>query len=314
MIPPLRQSSWHRKTLVLFGLLALVAPLALLVVRIPRAKAQILRANGPLPSFEVATVKPDKDGGKSLGFRPGVARPANVVGVINVTAQELIKIAYNLPVAASGRVLGAPSWTGAVRYDVQGKIPDALFAEMQKMTPEEKKEKRGLLLQDLLANRFKLKIHFETREMPIYELRVVKGGPKLTPSKELPATSSSASKPRDPMSFVQAHGGAVVIRKAQRSQMIVRSMTLQAWAQGGMLGLERPVVNKTGLEGKYDFTLDWSPDLPPTPPMDTAAAPNASDGPSLFTAIEEQLGLKLASVKGPVEVIVIDHIENPSPN
>jgi uncharacterized protein (TIGR03435 family) len=300
--------------LVLFGLLALAAPLVLRVAWILPAKAQILHANGPLPSFEVATIKPDKDGGKALGFKLGVARPADVVGVINVTARELIKIAYDLPFAATGRVLGGPGWTGAVRYDVQGKVPDALFAEMQKMTPEEKKEKRGLLLQDLLANRFKLKVHFETREMPIYELRVVKGAPKLTPSKELPATSSSASKPGNPMSFVQAHGGTVVIRKAQRSEMIVRSMTLQAWAQGGALGLERPVVNKTGLEGKYDFTLDWSPDLSPTPPMDGAATPNASEGPSLFTAIEEQLGLKLTPVKGPVEVIVIDHIENPSPN
>lgn len=158
---------------------------------------QILHAGGPLPSFEVATIKPwqrppapptPPDGSapvKVMKFSPG--RPGGQstdrVHMI-LPVMILIESAYNLPVD-SKRVVGGPDWLRQdIQYEIQAKIEDSLFSAMQKMTPAQQREQVDLMQQSLLADRFKLKVHFETRDTPVYALVVAKGGPKLTPAND----------------------------------------------------------------------------------------------------------------------------------
>ena len=276
------------------------------------ARGQVLHAAGPLPSYEVATIKPSPPTPRGLQIPP-----PNVFRNFGATARGLVRVAYGLPPGAEGRVLGGPNWIDNNRYDVDVEMPDDLFATIQKMPPKERSNQMLLMVQSLLADRFKLKVHFETREMPIYELVVAKGGPKLTPAKELPSepdTPPRSPGPGGPPRPQDMRQGFLVQRKsASVSEMTAKGQTLDILTMTPFFGLAgSPVVNETGLSDKYDFVLDWAPDQPATPGSDTLAA--EPDAPPLFTALEEQLGLQLIKTKGPVEVIVIDSIELPSAN
>ncbi len=272
--------------------------------------AQILHPNGPLPTFEVATIKrigdgpvPTSNGGKTVG---------NFIG----TTRDMIEGAYNIPFGAGGRLIGGPSWINTDRYQIQGKISDELFARMEQMTPIEKQTQRSLLKQSLLTDRFKLKVHFEMRELPVYELVVAKGGAKLKQAK--PVDPNAPPGPPWPnANYFDTYSrdkGLVVGRDAQGvKEMTAKRMPLDRVANdleeaAGELG--RTVIDKTGLNGDYDFTLKWTNQQTATP--DAAAQENQA--PSIFTALEEQLGLKLVSSKGMVEVVVIDSIEQPTEN
>ena len=159
---------------------------------------------------------------------------------LNSSAQLVILFAYNLPFGSERtRIVGGPDWLGSVQYEIQAKIDDALFAAMQKMTPGQQREQVDLMEQSLLADRFKLKVHFETRDMPVYALTVAKGGPKLTAAKDGERTSLSSS----------------------HSEIAAQAVTLDDFATFVSLGTPiggRLVVDQTGLNGVYDFTLNWS--------------------------------------------------------
>lgn len=280
------------------------------------AHGQIVQAKGPLPSFEVATIKPAREG----RLPAGVAwPPPNVFRDFNFTARELVRTAYGLPPgSATERVLGGPGWIDNNHYDVEAKIPDAVFAEMQKMPPKQRGNEMFLMVQALLNDRFKLEAHIETREMPIYELALAKGGPKLTPAKEIPPDEPGAPPSLPPPGTSprpeNMRQGLMVLRKtATVMEMTAKGQTLDALMQQPFFGIGSPMVNKTGLTGKYDFVLDWTPDRDASA-ASAMDAPNDVDAPSLFIALQEQLGLKLVLTKGPVEVVVIDHIEMPSEN
>jgi uncharacterized protein (TIGR03435 family) len=203
-----------------------------------------------------------------------------------LTARLLIAFAYNVPFGFERiRVVGGPDWLGSDDYEIQAKIEDSLYAAMQKMTPAQQREQVNLMNQSLLADRFKLKVHFETREMPEFALVIAKGGPKLTPAKDDESSRLSV----------------------RQNEMTAKAITLDQWIHSPFLG-GRTVVDQTGLKGTYDFTLSWSEQ------SGAAGQENGTEAPSLFTAVQEQLGLKLVPTKGPVEVIVIDHIEKPSEN
>ena len=207
--------------------------------------------------------------------------------------------------SAVTRLIG-PEWINKTSYVIQGKAPDSIRDAMQKMTPEERGRETRLMQQSLLAGRFKLKVHFETREMPVFELVIAKGGSKL---KEDPGS-----------------GGAVLRNKGQTAELKGTAMPLKGLISLLMGNADidgRTVIDKTGLTGTYDLLLDWVPSRLAAPvgpgsliqPGTYGPAPAAdAEGPSLFTAIEEQLGLKLVPAKAPVEVVVIDHIELPSEN
>jgi uncharacterized protein (TIGR03435 family) len=293
-----------RRVLFLTGLLAIGAPDRF-------AQSQILHATGDRPSFEVVSIKawqrtptqpPPADGAPApakVKFAPvgGGGQPTNRIHMI-LPAALLIASAYNLPVGSEDRLVKGPDWLrqAADQYEIQAKIDDSLFAAMQKMAPAQQREQVALMEQSLLADRFKLQAHFETVEMPVYALVIAKGGSKLTPARD----SESAK-----LSTVGTEQGRKMTAVAVTLDELVRSPLLTGPAGG------HPVLDRTGLTGLYDFTLTWAPE----PLTASETATNAlADAPSLFTAIEEQLGLKLIPSKAQVEVIVVDHIEPPSAN
>jgi len=238
------------------------------------------------PSFDVATIKPSKPGaqGKGFGFRAG-----HFV-TVNTDLNDLIAFAYGLH---PKQVVDAPAWFGVDLFDIEAK-PDAEGRPSQKQM--------GAMAQKLLEDRFQLKFHHEKRELSVYVISVASGGAKMTKSTALPT---------DPQAFFFRGLGDLTVRN--------QSMTdFATWMQNGVM--DRPVVDQTGLTDRYDFQLKWTPDdsqfaafrgvgavVPP--PTDTPNAP-----PALYTAITEQLGLKMGPAKVPDDVIVIDHVEKPSEN
>jgi uncharacterized protein (TIGR03435 family) len=200
----------------------------------------------------------------SIAFTPGrlTAR--------GVPLEILILNAFNV---RSFQLQGGPRWIGADRFEVDAKWPENANP---KQAPE--------MLQALLAERFKLKVHRETREMPIYNLVVANSGPKLTPAKD------------DERSMVRGTG---------RGRMQFQKTSMLTLAQNLSENLNQTVIDKTGLSGTFTFTLEWAADL---------SQPDPDQRPSIFTAVQEQLGLRLESEKGPVEVLIVDRVERPTQN
>ncbi len=200
---------------------------------------------------------------------------------------DLLTFAYGLH---ARQIVDAPSWVESEKYDLLAK-PDG---EGQ---PNDKQWKA--MVQKLLANRFQLKFHRDKKELSVYAIVIGKNGSKLT--------TSDAPPNNLPGLFFRRLGS-----------LVVRNATMADFA-GVMQGavLDRPVVDQTGLTGRYDFTLDWTPDefqfvgFGPNAPR-PAPAPDAP--PDLYSAIQQQLGLKIESTRAPTEVMVIDHVEKPSEN
>ncbi len=319
-----RMTVGKKMVLAALGFLAIAAPVAFGIVRMVPMYGQILHASGPLPSFEVATIKPldpmrfvpPSNGGappagrapngeqivsqQELRFSKGPSQPSNLVNS-TMTAKMLIDDAYNLPAFSKAQIVGGPEWTDQTMYRIQAKIDDAQYAAMQQMPSSQRVQQIRLMEQSLLAERFKLKVHFETREMPVYALEVAKGGPKLTQS-VLNPTGVTQAHPTGMTVVGKGDGSEIKGNGVSPGQLI---LLLQQQPEVG----NRMVVDKTGLKGNYDFSLDWTRE-------GSAGADDGSSavdaGPSFFTALKEQLGLQLVETKGPVEVIVIDHIERPS--
>jgi uncharacterized protein (TIGR03435 family) len=224
----------------------------------------------------------------------------------------MISIAYRVE---RFRVSGGPSWLPSERFDIVAKMDAATVDALGKFSPDKRVLAQRQMLQKFLADRFRLTAHRETKELTVYKLVVAKGGPKLQEAK--PGDTYPNAKPY----FDGTHPGAGTMRggvlegevtaQAVPIAMLVQNLT-------GMLG--HPVADETGLKGVYDFKLQFTPDDRLQPPSGTTSGfrfpipPADSNAPSLFDALPEQLGLKLESGKGPVEVIVIDHVERPSPN
>jgi uncharacterized protein (TIGR03435 family) len=261
-------------------------------------------ASGQVPAqlqFDVATVKlaaPLTGRGTPRGG-PGTTDPERV-HYRYVTIKILLMTAYAMPV---NQVTG-PSWIEADHYDVEAKVP-----------PGATKDQVNIMLQNLLADRFKLAVHRETRELSVYELVVGKGGAKLKPYVEdpnPPQPDPAKLIPMDKnghlilrpgqMAFTTSPGGQ---RQIMASKQTVGGSPGLVTMLGGELG--RPVIDKTGLTGFYDSTLAYRPQGPnATPPGQTLPPPSDSDAPDLLTAVQEQLGLKLEAKKGPVEILVVD--------
>jgi bla regulator protein BlaR1 len=282
---------------------------------------QILHATGPLPAFEVATIKPSNDDNAI----PSLSTPTES-RTINVTARNLIEQAYGIPwtPGRNERVVGGPGWIDNNRYDVDARIDQSLVARFEKLSHEERKEQMSLMMQSLLADRFKLEVHVESVELPIYALLFAKGGPKLTVAKDVPATTEEDQTPARvvfPMRAEDVRKGFLVLYRGQAAEMTAKATTLDElvhWLAGYSEIGGRTVVNRTELTERYDFTLRWTRErLIAQGPQDgqlRSAPSNVPEAPSLFTALQEQLGLRLMSTKGPVDVLVIDHIDPPSQN
>ncbi len=194
----------------------------------------------------------------------------------NEDALRLMQYAFNVPV---WEIAGYPDWAGSVRYQVDAKIDDDTLAVLDKLPGEERSERRREMLLAVLVDRFGLKYHHETKVMPVYELVVARHGPKLTQSK---TTKTSTT---------------------QRNNTMKGTGTLSDLAIWLSRIVDRPTLDKTNLAGRYDVQLTWSNENGPAD-EDTA--------PSIFTALTEQLGLKLISAKAPVDTIVIDALTKPT--
>jgi bla regulator protein BlaR1 len=268
-------------------------------------------ANTSPYAFEVASIKPDKSGGATgFGLRYQSGSNFNATGV---TLEFLIRAAYRIEF---NQIIGGPAWINSDRFDIEAK-PDAAVAEqLQKLNRDDRNLATGQMIQGLLADRFKLAMHHETRELPEYVLVVAKNGPKIreaTPGD----TYSNGLKLRD-----GTPGGPGLVQMSP-GHVAAQATTMDFFIHVLEQQLGTTVVDKTGLTGKYDIPLDWAPDTSQpsvaggaSPGPQGPGAPPSPDasGPSVFTAIEDQLGLKLESQKGPVDVLVIDHVEPPSEN
>ena len=224
-------------------------------------------------SFEVASIKVHPEP-VTASADPSV-RGSRMTGTAS-TLLDLITTAYGVKY---DQISGAPGWADSVHYDLNAK------AEGEE---EITKEQARQMLQNLLAERFRLKLHRETKEVPVYALVVGKGGSKMK------------------VSTADAPGNNFTRSSAVGMRMEVTHGTMEALARQLSNSAGRPVQDRTGLTGYYAYQLDW---LPPARTPD----PN-SDTPSIFTAIQEQLGLKLEPSKGSVEMLIIDSAERPSEN
>jgi uncharacterized protein (TIGR03435 family) len=212
----------------------------------------------------------------------------------------MISNAYGVPGSVKGLVQGGSAWMLSQAFDVQVKVDPATAERWSKLPQQSVDEERRTVLRELLAERFQLKIHREMREMPVFVLTVGNGGSKLlSPVAE---KDLQGGVPRSRINFPgrgQMQGHSALLSN------LCRSLTSEPEAEG------RPIVDKTGLTGQYDFTLRWTP-VDPGP--GAATSDPGEQWPSLFTALQEQLGLKLTPGKEQIEVIVVDSAEQPSEN
>ena len=265
----------------------LVAALALGVAAAP-ALAQAAAENRP--AFAVASIRPaNADGPVSMGVGNGQG------GGHNLTLKALLAVAYRLQ---EFQVTGGPAWAASQRFDVEGKTED------RGADPDRLRS----MLQSLLDDRFQLRLHRETKAASAYALVAGKGGPKIKLAQD--QTSPPVNGPAPP--GAGPNHGAI---RLGRGSLIGNAVMMSLFARMLAQRLDRMVVDRTGLTGRFDINLQWTPvgELPygpggnPLPPADTS-------GPSIFTAIQEQLGLKLESTRTTVEFLVIDHADKPGEN
>ena len=211
----------------------------------------------------------------------------------NITLKALISDAYRIK---PDNISGGPDWIGLDKYNISAKVASSDGTAPVKLT----KAQRLQMLQTLLADRFRLTVHNETKDAPIYELVVAKGGSKLHAFELVIGATRGVTGPDGRFySGIDSLGG--------HGMIVLQGYPVSLLADFLKPELGRPVIDKTGLTGKYDISLRWTPDNTP------ADSPLAGR-PSLFAAVQEQLGLKLNATKGPVATLVVDHIERPSAN
>ncbi len=275
--------------------------------------------------FDVASVKPaalPAGGPGRMMFAPTSGGPGtNDPGRIHypyLSLKALLMSAYDV----KDFQISGPAWLDTERFDITATMP-----------PETTKEQLRIMLQNLLAERFKMSNHRETRELPMYSLTVAKGGAKMRESVEEPATATDADPPPPPSQPkmgpdgfpivpLPARPGIFTIMMPTRARFIAQKQTMADFAERLTRQLSRPVTDFTGLTAKYNFILTFSPEGmsgpmgPMVPPAGAVPAggpvgapPDTEAPPDIFAAVQAQLGLKLEAKKGPVEMIVIDHIE-----
>ena len=232
-------------------------------------------------TFEVASIKPSQPGGRGGGIKamPG----GQAYSATNVPVKLIVSLMYKVPIR---QIEGGPAWLDSDMYDIEAKADHSYNLD-----------DLHVMFQNLLADRFMLKFHKETREGPVYALMLDKSGSKMKINE-----SDQDFK--------------IPITPGPDNVFVGRRVPMQylCWFLGQQLQTEeRPVIDRTGLDKNYDFTLSFAPELPLNVPKENLP-PGLLDRPSIFDALKDQLGLKLQAQKGPVEYYVIDHLEKPSGN
>ena len=274
-------------------------------------------AYGQSLTFEVASVKaapPPEGGGMRVGTSdgPGSKDPGRW-SCMNMSLENLLMTAFDV----RPYELTVPSWARTERFNIEAKVPAGAT----------KDDMKGMI-ENLLVERFGLKYHRESKEMPGYELVVAKGGPKLTESVPVQeADAAAGGPPSGPPKFTMGANGFPEIPPGRAMSIMMNGQgarravaeTMEALARNLAFQVGRPVVDATGLKGKYDFLLYWTSGQGPAGPPPSGAegaVPVAGDsGPTIFTAIQQQLGLRLESKKATVQTVVVDKLEKtPSEN
>jgi uncharacterized protein (TIGR03435 family) len=236
------------------------------------------------PAFDVAAIRQNNADHTARSHIISSPSDGNF-RAINVRLKAILQFAFGI---SETQILGGPAWIDSTKFDIEAKADSSVDDRMRALGSVAAKRQKQVMLQALLADRFHLAAHEETRQLPIYVLVVAKNGPKFKESKANGTTINSGN-------------GYIAVQGSDNTLALLAQQLAQI--------LGRVVVNKTEMQGRYDLTLKWTPDELFGP---NAVSPDS--GPSLFTAIQEQLGLKLEAQRGPVQIIVIDHIEMPSEN
>ena len=304
-------------TRVLSGVVVAVAGLAI-SARVTAVRAQD-RVPERLPTFEVASVKENVSGDSRARAQ---TLPGGRYVATNVLLKGEIAVAFlgAQPLALS-RVLGGPEWIGSARYDIIAKASTGFQS-----SPDGPPMDLLLMVRSLLQDRFKLRAHLETRELPVYELVLARTDGKLGPELRQSAVDCDAlvaavrggaplpaRQPNEPPPCGAMRGPARVLAGGIPMPQFATMLTNILAVGSGPTAQGRLVIDKTGLTGRFAFTLAWTPDQMPTEAPPPGVPPVDPNGPSFFTALQEQLGLKLESATGPLEVIVIDSVEQPAP-
>ena len=275
--------------------------------------------SGTHPAFEVATIERNASGQDAATGRRGVAyKPGGRIIATNAPLRLLIQFAYAAhdsryqghsdPLGAS-QVIGGPAWIDSDGYDIEAK-------------PESNTDQKHawLMLQTLLADRFRLTLHRETRELPVYNLTAKKSGLKLPPAKDITCVSFPPGTTPQPMLGTSDCGYAPLFLSSRELRIEGRKLHMADLVRGLARALGEPVLDKTGFTGEFDIDLDYTDEdiikSPGSAAPDDAGGNRLRAGPnlSLVFAAMDQLGLKLQPAKGPVEVLVVDHAETPTPN
>jgi len=241
------------------------------------------------PAFEVASVRPSRTGAPMFGV--GVGRSSSQ----SVTLRMLMTVAYRVQ---DFQISGGPSWVGSDRFDVEARAED----------PNADPDQVRLMLQSLLEDRFKLKLHRETKESPVYALVAGKGGPTMKLSADQTSPVVNGPSPQGTLNRGNIRIGA--------GSLIGNAVTMTLFTKMLSQRLDQTIIDRTNLTGRFDLQLQWTPDVGEAlfDPSGNPLSPGDASGPSIFAAVQEQLGLRLEATKALVEVLVIDHVEKPDAN
>ncbi len=289
---------------------ALVLSAGFLNVSRPHAQAPPPAPGQDAPlTFEAASVKPNKTGDQGSSIR---RQPGGRLSATNMPLRALITFAYQLQ---PFQLVGDPSWIRTENFDIVAKME----GDPPPVPPGQGPDPHMVAMRTLLAERFKLAVHRETREMDIYALVVAR--PDGTPGPKLQRTTTdcealmAARRGGPPPAAPGPNAPFVCGMRGTFGQLVANSMPMSLFANNLSQRMQRVVVDRTGLPGNWDFELTFAPEPPAGPlPPGVELPPADPNAPSLVTAIQEQLGLRLQSTKGPVEVLVVDRIEQLIPD
>ena len=272
------------------------------------AAGQLLHGSGTLPSFSVASVRPSSPDEESHG-----SVQADGFFTTAMTVKQLIAYAYGM--GYDGELAAAPRWVATDRFAIEAKLDEAQVGALRPLSRGDREEQMRLMMQSLLAERFKLKVRFENKEQPVYELVVAKGGLTCAKDTSSPPAIADPSRPRFRWSAAPAPPPpppGTTPPSAEEARRLAQSMHMRTrgwpfWLVVASLSHQpeldgRAVLDKTGLDGSYDCEMTWSQEG------------SEGTGPSFFSAVQDQLGLKLVSTKGLVETLVVERVERPGEN
>jgi uncharacterized protein (TIGR03435 family) len=300
----------HRKVMLRVG--GMAATIMALVSVIPnavhaRAEAQKGATEVRVYKYEVVSIKRNKAEFDTSG-NDGTRTTRDEFISKNEPLSTLIGIAYGI--RHSEQLSGGPSWVDSDGYDVDAKMDESVADELQKLSRDERNAIRQKMLQELLATRFNVKVHQESRDFPVYFLEIAKGGSKLKEAKAEDPNAPKVSNGLPVTNVIHLESGDAGATKMTGHAVSVSFLAVNLERRVGHI-----VVDKTGLTGNYDFSMQfmWEPNAPQV--GGDSVSPGADPGaPYIFTAVETELGLKLVAGRAPIDVVVVDHAERPSEN